>query len=188
MKKLLLLTAIISALAFTATAQSTTATKPSFNDKSDITVGYQLLRKHVHSDELRNLTSVRFDRSRDEHGGMVGYTYYPGNKSLGITSELGVNFNDGPSTLTFLTGATLKKRSGKFQPFAVALAGIGGERLDGESLRRGGDSGFAYSLGGGVDYKVSKNTAVRLLRVDYLKLNRGDGFSHNVRVGAGIVF
>lgn len=50
------------------------------------------------------------------------------------------------------------------------------------------ETGFAMAIGGGVDVKISKNFAVRILQVDYVPERLGGQWQHNVRAQVGIVF
>jgi hypothetical protein len=96
------------------------------------------------------------------------------------------------STLyTYLFGPRFSRRgSGRVTPFAQSLFGGLHARREGEN---GGLSevetanGFAMALGGGVDVKLSKRFALRVIQADYL-LFRVDGeTTNNVRLSAGVV-
>ncbi len=90
-----------------------------------------------------------------------------------------------------MSGVTLKSRSGKVQPFVKAVGGFGTHRVRNQfnTLRfNRTDTGLAASVGAGLDYKVSKNTAIRLFEVDYLYTRLFNSYQNNVRISAGLVF
>lgn len=181
MKNFLTIFALVFAFAFTASAQT-------FNDKSDFSVAYQYTRKDVKTEDL---TKPSFDRTRDEHGANVGYTYYF-TKSVGLGGELSANFGNETSTVTYLGTVTAKKRSGKANPFLIGTFGVTRERIASEQFRfpnsRDTDTGAAFGVGTGFDYKVGKNTSIRVLRVDYLQSRIYGQTGHNARFSTGIVF
>lgn len=64
-------------------------------------------------------------------------------------------------------------------PFVRALVGYG--RI--ESL----SSGFAIGFGGGLDYHITRNIAIRILQADYIR-QKGDISANVIRLGIGVVF
>jgi opacity protein-like surface antigen len=187
MKNFLLLAAFALTLAFgTGQAQAQTAT---FNDKSDIYVGYQFVRVNPNVNE----PNFKFDRQTDSNGVNTALTYFPGNKSVGVTSELAANFSGGrydSSLVTGQVGVTIKDRTGKFNPFVRGLVGASRIRAANEqtNIFDRSNTGLALTAGVGADYKVSDKVALRLIQVDYLQTRVYGDPAHNVRVGAGIVF
>ena len=118
--------------------------------------------------------------------GVVGE--FSGCKVTGLPSGSGVTAN----AFSYLFGPRLTYRSGgRFEPFGEAL--FGGART---SFSGGGatitDNAFAMAIGGGVDYKMTRNVAIRLGQFDYLytKFDNGPGYTHqnNFRIQAGVVF
>ena len=128
------------------------------------------------------------------------------NQTFGITADfsghyksLDVSFEgdrvDASADLhTFLFGPKFTMRNERVSPFVHALFGVG--RV-GASGRVNGDSsefdktGFAASVGGGVDVLAHPNVAVRAIVFDYFPFrNRnGDTFTfNNVRWRSGVVF
>jgi hypothetical protein len=113
------------------------------------------------------------------------------NKWIGITSDIGGYYGSplGISThdFSFLFGPTFSYRTKKVTPFAHAL--FGGNRLGlsamGESAS---DTGFAYAIGGGIDFPIHSIISVRAAQVDWLHTHHGDVGQNNVRVSAGAVF
>jgi hypothetical protein len=80
---------------------------------------------------------------------------------------------------------------GKVNPFVHAL--FGGARATG-SASFGGNSasasenGFTMMAGGGVDAKVNRMFAIRVVQADWVYYRfSGDSESHNVRISTGIV-
>jgi opacity protein-like surface antigen len=121
------------------------------------------------------------------------------NSYFGIVGEFGgcklTGLPSGASAhvFTYLFGPRLTYRgSGKLEPFGEFL--FGGAHIGGTVFgSSGSDNAFAMAIGGGADYKVSRNVALRLGQFDYLytKFNEGTGLpqhQNNFRIQAGIVF
>ena len=124
------------------------------------------------------------------------------NKYLGVTGDFGGAYAtiDGVSThvYTYTGGPVLSMNAGRIKPFAHAL--FGGLHLSGSVSGEGttvsaSKNGFTMMFGGGVDAKVNRALAVRLIEVDWLyyHLSGIDGSSafsqsNNVRITTGIVF
>ncbi len=112
---------------------------------------------------------------------------------IGLTADFdghygtpaGVSFN----LHNFLFGPTLSHRGKTWTPYAHALIG---------ASRAGGDitpvSALAVALGGGLDAKVHKNIAFRVVQADYLLTNFDPGVTsannpqNNFRFSTGFVF
>ena len=94
--------------------------------------------------------------------------------------------------------------SGRFKPFAHALAGVAHRRSSIENFSctspPGGDCSqyspagpkssatrFSAVIGGGIDLRINNRVQIRAIQVDYLPVNI-NGWSDNFRLGAGIVF
>ncbi len=100
-------------------------------------------------------------------------------------SPLGTSFN----LHNFLFGPTISHRRENWSVFAHALFGVS---------RAGGDitpvTSFGMALGGGVDVKVHKNIALRLVQADYLMTRFDPGITslnnpqNNFRLSTGVVF
>jgi hypothetical protein len=62
--------------------------------------------------------------------------------------------------------------------------------LGGNSLRAAGGStsGFAFGMGGGVDYNATRKIAIRGFQVDYIPSRLAGTWFHDFRIGAGVVF
>ena len=108
--------------------------------------------------------------------------HYGGPEAFGI----GVPFLD-VNTHSFMVGPRLSYRSERVTPFAHFLIGAtrGSTGLFGVSFSRNALSG---AIGGGLDLRVSRNFAVRVIQADYLMTRFFDERQNNMRLSAGIVF
>jgi Outer membrane protein beta-barrel domain len=96
--------------------------------------------------------------------------------------ELGANLQ----LYTFLAGPRLVCRSKRDSFFVHAL--IGGARLNASAARVGDNrTSFAAALGGGVDVKLTRHTAVRVFQADYLLTRLAGRTQNDFRVSTGIV-
>ncbi len=126
-----------------------------------------------------------FAGNLNSYFGVVGE--FAGCKVTGLASGLSEH------AFTYVFGPRLTYRGhGGFEPFAEAL--FGGARftisVPGASASR---NGFAMALGGGVDYKLTRNVAIRVIQADYFysRIDFGAGtptHQNNVRIQAGVVF
>ena len=194
MRKLLLTALLI------ASGTSILAAQAPEQPKNEFFAGYSF-----HSADINTLT---IDPHRTAQNGVnLEYTRNIA-RHIGITGDASVHFHrethsTGVGTFSsqrdqyFLLGgiqlrADNDKRVG---PFAHALLGA--------SLFRGltanvGPAGnvytyddatsFAMALGGGLDVRINKRIAVRLIQVDYTPTFFGSGRQDNFRISAGIVF
>jgi hypothetical protein len=106
---------------------------------------------------------------------------------------------------TILGGIETKDNTKKrgFRPFAHALAGVALARTRTPQAACGAafganaacparlndtNFGLAAALGVGVDVKLSRGFALRLLQVDYLPMRINGRTNHGVRMSAGLVF
>lgn len=118
------------------------------------------------------------------HGGSVSLAGNV-NRWLGVVGDYGL-YHTQPSGFaginfhSFMAGPRFSYRSSsRVTPFAQVL--VGG--FHGLST-----TGFAWSVGGGLDVKVSEHIAIRPVQVEYMML-RAQGDNLNcARVSAGIVF
>jgi opacity protein-like surface antigen len=112
--------------------------------------------------------------------GVVGE--FTGCKVTGLASGLSAH------AFSYLFGPRLTYRSGgRFEPFGEAL--FGGAHT---SASGGGatitDNAFAMAIGGGADYKFTRNVAIRLGQFDYFYTKFGNTHQNNFRIQAGVVF
>jgi hypothetical protein len=71
----------------------------------------------------------------------------------------------------------------RISPFVQALAG--GSHFSGGSFT---SSGFAYAIGGGVDYRIRSRFSWRIVQADVIPTHLGNNVQHSARVSTGIVF
>jgi Outer membrane protein beta-barrel domain len=95
------------------------------------------------------------------------------------------------STHFFLAGGQFTYRgSDKIQPFAHLMAGTvlyHAKARTANTVTTLNDTGFALAAGGGVDVKIAKALAVRLIQADYIYV-RDEGLNiHNFRLSTGLV-
>jgi len=91
---------------------------------------------------------------------------------------------------TYLFGPRVNFRRGKVAPFAQALFG-GVRTTDGIAQSTGTENNFAMTVGGGIDFKVSKHVSVRPVQAEYFMTKIPDGLNNrqnNFRFSAGVVF
>jgi opacity protein-like surface antigen len=97
----------------------------------------------------------------------------------------------GPSTIAdisahqyhYLFGPVLSARTDKATIFAHALFGAASRSREDFS-----ETSFAMAFGGGLDYNLNKNFAVRVGQFDYLPTRFGSDTQNNFRYSTGIVF
>jgi hypothetical protein len=90
---------------------------------------------------------------------------------------------------TYAGGPVVSLNSaGKVNPFVHALFGGAHASASLTGVGSDSDNGFTMMFGGGVDAKVNRAIAVRLLQADWVYFRfSGDSESHNVRISTGIV-
>ena len=91
---------------------------------------------------------------------------------------------------TYLFGPRVNFRRGRVTPFAQILFG-GVRTTDGIAQSTGTENNFAMTVGGGIDFKVSKHVSVRPVQAEYFMTKIPDGLNNrqnNFRFGAGVVF
>ncbi|HQR40092.1 MAG TPA: hypothetical protein PLF26_17030 [Blastocatellia bacterium] len=112
------------------------------------------------------------------NNGGIGAVTYNVNSWFGITGDFSGyhGTNGGDSNGMVLGGPKFTYRRGPVTPYV---------QLYGGGIWGGGDSAGVYGFGGGVDAKVSKHVAIRLIQADYLATSFR---SNNARISVGIVF
>jgi opacity protein-like surface antigen len=94
-------------------------------------------------------------------------------------------------TYTFMFGPQVSGEVGSLRPFARALFGgahVSADASVGGVGGSGGDTAFAWALGGGLDLKVAPAVRLRVGQFDYLMTRFGGTTQNNVRYSAGVVF
>ena len=154
------------------------------------------------------------------HGGSTSIAYNF-NRYLGLVADFGgydnnkltligptgsQTFSSDGSAFSFAFGPRISyRRYERFTPFIQALFGgahassvkISGCNITPTCTLLGSDTGFATFLGTGLDIKISRHIALRLIEADFLLTHfkdpfstdgQGRGWQDNVRLSTGIVF
>lgn len=112
------------------------------------------------------------------------------------------SFNTNNSLYNVVGGVQVKdnSKSGTFKPFAHAMAGLGHARTKVKDLTctptlacpviedTFTENGLSGVFGGGIDVRLNDKIQIRAIQVDYNPIRFDGDTSHNVRIGAGIVF
>lgn len=180
----------------------------------NVFAGYSYLRTDAQNISS-NQTKTSVDRSHGNLNGWNGAFTYNFSEYLGVTADFAGNYgtvnyhaNDSDNEQAFKVPVDTRIHTFLFGPqvsaeltpktrlFARVILGVG--RID-QSVNLSGqsfdtdDTGFATSIGAGVDFELSKHLSVRPLQVDYL-LTRfnparlGNDTQHNFRYAGGLVF
>ncbi len=97
----------------------------------------------------------------------------------------------------YLFGPRINQRNGKYNAFAHALVGATQIRISATTIDVNGipvpipstsETGFAFGFGGGFDVDLSERVSFRVVQIDYIPANLADDWTHNVRIGVGLVF
>jgi opacity protein-like surface antigen len=106
---------------------------------------------------------------------------------FGATADFGGQYRSISGTRVsqyeYLFGPRIIARSQRATLFAHALVG-------GNSFRAAGSStnGFAWGVGGGLDYNAGQHIAIRVLQADYIRTRLSTSWFNDARLGLGIVF
>jgi opacity protein-like surface antigen len=156
---------VIAAFAFAASTQAVAQDYP----RVEVFTGYSYLRGNL------DANFVGFDVSAAGNF----------NKWFGVVADFSHHHVGGPwgQVDSFLIGPRFTSRgTGRVNPYFHTL--LGAVRVS----RFGSGTAFGWALGGGVDVKVHKNIAIRVIDITYLLL-RKDGFnSSNGRLSTGLVW
>jgi opacity protein-like surface antigen len=105
--------------------------------------------------------------------------------NYGSPSILGLSVDTKVHTYTFGPRISYRKNE-KITPFAHAM--FGGANVRGSAFGVGvSESGFAMTLGGGVDAKINDHFAFRVAQFDYVMTRISGDNQHNFRISTGIV-
>jgi opacity protein-like surface antigen len=197
MKKLSLLASlVVLCLPLAASAQEAAP-------KVEISGGYSFLRLNLGA-TVSGVPGVADSGHLDLHGFNASFA---GNvaRHVGIVSEVSRytksasafapasvlgNLSGDVSVLTLLFGPRVTLHRGKGEPFVHALFGAARATAaaSGPGLSQNAVGyAFAYALGGGFDFKVHNNFAIRLAQLDYLGARAGGDGLNNFRYSAGVV-
>jgi outer membrane immunogenic protein len=130
--------------------------------------------------------------------GWVGYSFKP---SLAVVGEVASQHASNISpfaadlTLTSYMGGIRYKRGPRrgVSPFAQVLLGgahASGSMAPGKSGIAGSPNAFAMAAGGGLDLRLSRHFAVRLIQADYYYTRLANGVNdhqNNLRIAAGLL-
>jgi len=171
------------------------------NPKVEVYGGYSLI--HNSSNFLSG--GINFN------GGGGSVSYNP-NGWLGLVADFGGNHWSNPfvdaNVITYLFGPKIALRNDKFTPFAQVL--FGGARISGTAFgvclavvgvrpqaacrASGSENAFAMTVGGGLDWNVSKHIGIRPVQAEYLMTRfnalgpSANDTQNSFRYGAGVVF
>lgn len=112
------------------------------------------------------------------------------------------SFDTRNSLYNFVGGVQVKdnSKSGSFKPFAHAMAGLAHVRTKVRNVTctpaancpvledSFSDNGLSGVFGAGIDFRVGDRFQIRAIQVDYNPIRVDGSTSHNLRIGAGIVF
>lgn len=158
--------------------------------KFELYAGYDYVRFNV----TAKVTGFPPSQSFNANVGGGQFEYKP-NNWFGIVGDMsgygvmGSNSQLAAGAFSYLFGPRINLGHGKITPFTQVLlggiwatSGIGGG---------GSQSHFAMTAGGGVDLKVSRHIAIRLVQAEYFMTKFPDGLNNrqnNFRFSTGIVF
>jgi len=176
---------LLLGLARVAGAQETV---PEATPRLQLYGGYDFLRTNVNSE-----SNGTYSHSVYTLNGGGSQFIYNLNNSVGIVSELAgyalISGKIQPAAMSYLAGPKITLHRGKVQPYVSTLFG-GVFSKDGIN-DVGYTSVFGMAVGGGLDFKVSRNISVRPLETDYFLTKFPDGASNRqngFRYGSGVVF
>lgn len=86
------------------------------------------------------------------------------------------------SQYEYLFGPRFTVRWSPATLFAHALVGANMLHVSGAST-----NGFAWGVGGGVDYNVNRRVGIRLIQADYLRTRVSNFWFNDARIGVGVV-
>jgi len=191
---------IIVILMLAASAAVLEAQTAGAQSKNEFFAGYSFQSADINTLTIdphrtpQNGVNLEYTRNITRHLGLTGDAsahFHRENHSTGVGT-----FSSQRDQYFLLGGLQLKAGNEKrVQPFAQALFGVSLFRGFTADIRPAGNvytyddaTSFAMALGGGLDLRVSKRIAVRLIQVDYTPAFFGSGRQDNFRISAGIVF
>lgn len=125
------------------------------------------------------------------YGGRIGLNGFTASVSAGVmplvqaTGEVGGYYGHGISLTSFLGGPQVGFHIYRFQPFVRGLFGVSHTSIN----SRGFGNSFTIAAGGGLNFPLTDQLAIRALQVDYFR-PYGGGYSSAdfLRVGFGISY
>lgn len=121
------------------------------------------------------------------YGGWQAAGSYNFSSHFGVTTDFGGQYRSisgsRVSQYEYLFGPQFIARGHRASLFGHALVGANTLRAAGHST-----NGFAWGVGGGLDYNVSEHFAVRMIQADYLRTRLSTSWFNDARLGVGVVF
>lgn len=103
---------------------------------------------------------------------------------FGYCKETGLPSGVGGHDFNYMLGPRVTYRNNsKLQPYGQVLLGGQNESIGGTSA-----NSFAFTLGGGVDYKYNDRFSIRVIQAEYLWNHFGGTGWNNARIQAGLVY
>ncbi|HMV48754.1 MAG TPA: outer membrane beta-barrel protein [Blastocatellia bacterium] len=180
MRKLFFIATLLLALPLVAQAQDA--------PRAEIFGGYSYLRFNPDGP----------DNSLDMNGwnasAAVNFTKY-----AGIVADFSGHYDDfsfvgGKADISgylFLVGPRFSLRKyERLTPFGHVLLGAARAHLSTQTIAgkiKDSDSAFAMAIGGGLDAKLTKNLAVRIIQTDYVLTRFDDDTQNSLRISTGLV-
>lgn len=150
--------------------------------------GYDYVRFNINA----SVSGFPPTESVNLNGGSGQLEYNP-NNWLGIVGDLGGYYGSAAGerggAFSYLFGPRVNLRRDGITPFAQVL--LGGFLSSSGIGRPGPENNFAMSVGGGLDFKVSRLIAIRPVQAEYFMTTLPDSVNNrqnNFRFSTGIVF
>lgn len=128
------------------------------------------------------------------NGGSVSISYNPIH-ALGFVADIGGyragNISGVPVALnmyTYMFGPKVALRRGRLTPFAQALFGAAHGAVSASGAGSASGNDFAMALGGGLDARVTRHVAIRLIQAEFLNIRESGSHVNSARISAGVVF
>ncbi len=191
---LLLAALVVSASSCRAQAQATQPAKAASAARPELAINYNYLRSNAPPGGGANFGldggSIDFAWPlSDSRFAMVG--------DIAATHASGITATGYDLTLsTYLAGLRYSPLDPRFrlQPYAQALAGVAhasGSLVEGPTATvLNFPAATAFEIGGGINLKLNRRFALRLIQADYLPTTFDNGSNdrqNNLRIGAGMV-
>jgi opacity protein-like surface antigen len=168
MKNFILIIGLILSFAISASAQSTD------NPTVEIFGGPSIMRNGVSAP------------SYSLYGGWQAEASFNFLNHIGLTTDFGGQYRSirgqTISQYEYLFGPRFMARWSHATLFGHALVGANTLHVSGAST-----NGFAWGLGGGLDYNVSHRIAIRVIQADYLRTRLSNSWFNDARIGVGLV-
>jgi opacity protein-like surface antigen len=121
------------------------------------------------------------------YGGWQAEGSFNFSEHLGVTADFGGQYRSisgsRVSQYEYLFGPRFTARGDRATVFAHALVGANTLHVSGTST-----NGFAWGLGGGLDYNAGEHIAIRVIQADYLRTRLSNSWFNDARLGVGVVF